>query len=115
MDNPHGLNIIPCDSVPELKASELLSLFSGSEENVNYFLSLKETLAHHRANGVVSYCDPRDNKMVKRLEETEWSPQITYKYFEEVNFTSKQTALNADASQSEEGDLTEMTHDCDTK
>ncbi|XP_059142619.1 zinc finger protein 511-like [Physella acuta] len=109
------LNSIPSDSFPELKASELLSLFGGSEENVNYFLSLKETLAYHRANGKQLYCDPRDHEMVKRLEEAEWRPQITYKYSEKVGFTSKQTALNDDAPQSEGGDLTEMTHDSDPK
>ncbi|XP_059141891.1 uncharacterized protein LOC131929615 [Physella acuta] len=108
-------NSLPCDPIPELKGPDLLTLCGGCQEKVKYFLSLRETLAHHRANGEQPRCDPRDHEMVKRLEAEDWRPQVTVKYFEDVNFSSKQTAVDADDAEAEEGDQTESAHDSDPK
>ncbi|CAL1548755.1 unnamed protein product [Lymnaea stagnalis] len=92
---------------PTLSVFELLTLFHGNEENLKYYLSLRESLMVLRAAGSFCWCDPKDEGMRNMLDTKKWEPKITLRRMasEEADgygFTSKQTALE-DVLTSEDG------------
>ncbi|KAH9509213.1 hypothetical protein Btru_046449 [Bulinus truncatus] len=85
---------------PERNLRNILTHLNLSQEVMEYYVSLRIALADKRSNcDIPCSCDPRDLRMLAKLNEIHWKPMVTLKLpmsqdEDSVGFASKQTALD---------------------